>query len=184
LGYDAFISYSHGADLELAPVVRDGLQTLAKPWNRRRALSIFLDQSSLELSSELGRSLDERIEDTEWLVLFMSDVSAQSKWVGAEIAEWAAAKSKDRIALVLTSGEIVWDDRAKDFDFEQSTAVSESMRGIYTGQDSEPLYCDLRWTKTEVPASEMVRWPSGSAWRVPVVGTFGRFQRGTPRSGG
>ena len=87
MGYDAFISYSHESDLDLARVTRDGLQKLAKPWNRRRALDIFLDQSSLELSSELGSSLDDRIEDTEWLVLFMSETSAGSKWVGAEIAD-------------------------------------------------------------------------------------------------
>lgn len=147
MAYDAFISYSHDADLDLAPVIRDGLQRLAKPWHKRRALSIFLDQASLELSSELGGSLDERIDDTRWLVLFMSEQSAQSRWVGEEITLWAAKKSKQQIALVLTSGEVVWDDAAKDFDYERSTAVSEGMRGVYTGQDSEPLFLDLRWSK-------------------------------------
>ena len=147
MAYDAFISYSHGADLDLAPVVRDALQRLAKPWNKRRALNVFLDQASLELSSELGGSLDERIEDTRWLVLFMSEESAKSKWVGEEITEWTAKKSKEQLALVLTSGEVVWDDEARDFDYERSTAVSEGMRGVYTGQDSEPLFLDLRWTK-------------------------------------
>ena len=105
MAYDAFISYSHGADLELAPALRVGLQRLARPWNPRRALSIFLDQASLELSSELGSSLDQRLEGTRWLVLFMSEESAQSRWVGEEIAEWGATKSKDQMALVLTSGE-------------------------------------------------------------------------------
>ncbi len=147
MAYDAFISYSHGADLDLAPVVRDALQRLAKPWNKRRALNVFLDQASLELSSELGGSLDERIEDTRWLVFFMSEESSKSKWVGEEITEWTAKKSKEQLALVLTSGEVVWDDEAKDFDYERSTAVSEGMRGVYTGQDSEPLFLDLRWTK-------------------------------------
>lgn len=154
MAYDAFISYSHGADLALAKVMRDGLQKLAKPWNRRRALDIFLDQSSLELSSELGSSLDKRIDDTEWLVLLMSETSAQSKWVGAEIKEWADAKSKDRMALVLTSGEIVWDDDANDFDYERSTAINEGMRGVFSGQESEPLYLDMRWTKDVAEGEE------------------------------
>ncbi len=87
-GYDAFISYSHDADMDLAPAVRTGLQRLAKKWNRRRALSIFLDQSSLELTSELRAALDKRIGDTRWLVLLMSEVSAESEWVGAEIEQW------------------------------------------------------------------------------------------------
>ncbi len=120
--YDAFISYGHAADLDLAPAVRDGLQKLAKPWNRRRALSIFLDQASLELSPERGTSLDDRMKDTRWLVLFLSEQSAASKWVGAEIAESAAKKSKDQMALVVTSGEILWDPEARDFDYEWSTA--------------------------------------------------------------
>ncbi len=68
----------------------------------------------------------------------MSEEAAQSKWVGEEIGQWAATKSKDKMALVLTSGEVFWDDEARDFDYERSTAVSEGMRGVYTGQDSEP----------------------------------------------
>lgn len=151
--YDAFISYSHSADLELAKHLRDGLQKLSKPWNRRRALSIFLDQSSLELSSELGDSLGDRLDDTEWLVLLMSEQSAASKWVGEEIKEWAAARSKDQIALVLTGGTVVWDEVARDFDYDRSTAVNANMRNLYTGQDSEPLYLDLSWTKS-LPGGE------------------------------
>jgi hypothetical protein len=36
--YDAFISYSHAADLLVARAVEQGLQQLAKPWYQRRAL--------------------------------------------------------------------------------------------------------------------------------------------------
>ena len=35
---DAFISYSHSADSQLAPALRFGLERLTKPWYRRRAL--------------------------------------------------------------------------------------------------------------------------------------------------
>lgn len=52
-GYDAFISYSHSSDDRLAPAIRDGLQKLAKPWNKRRALNVFLDKLSLEVASGL-----------------------------------------------------------------------------------------------------------------------------------
>src|SRR5205807_10037379 len=40
-GYAAFISYSHAADGRLAPAVERGLERLARPWYRRRALRIF-----------------------------------------------------------------------------------------------------------------------------------------------
>ena len=39
--YDAFVSYSHAADGRLAPALQRGLQSLAKPWYRRRALRVF-----------------------------------------------------------------------------------------------------------------------------------------------
>ncbi len=39
--YDALISYAHGADREFAPALHQGLQRLAKPWNRRRATEVF-----------------------------------------------------------------------------------------------------------------------------------------------
>jgi hypothetical protein len=60
--YDAFISYSSEHDRELAPVLRDGLQRLARPWHRRRALEVFLDQSSLEVSSRLKDSLHTKLQ--------------------------------------------------------------------------------------------------------------------------
>src|SRR4051812_15053147 len=34
--YDAFVSYSHAADGELAPALQMGLQSLGKPWYRLR----------------------------------------------------------------------------------------------------------------------------------------------------
>ena len=40
--YDAFISYSH-ADAVFGQVLQRGLQHLAKPWNRRRAMEVFRD---------------------------------------------------------------------------------------------------------------------------------------------
>ena len=45
--YDGFMSYSHAADDRLAPALQQGLQRLAKPWNSRRALRIFRDETGL-----------------------------------------------------------------------------------------------------------------------------------------
>ena len=45
--YAAFISYSHSADGAFAPALQDGLQRLAKPWNQRRILEVFRDQTGL-----------------------------------------------------------------------------------------------------------------------------------------
>jgi hypothetical protein len=45
--YDAFISYSHAKDRPLAIALQGVIQTLGKPWFRRRSLRVFRDEGSL-----------------------------------------------------------------------------------------------------------------------------------------
>lgn len=70
--YDAFISYSHAADDALAPAVQRALQTLAGPWNRRRALEVFRDQTGLAVSPGLWTSLCAGLDESEHFVLLAS----------------------------------------------------------------------------------------------------------------
>ncbi|HEX9937163.1 MAG TPA: hypothetical protein VGB15_08565, partial [Longimicrobium sp.] len=51
--YDAFISYSHAADGQLAPRLEEGLERLAKPLLRPRALNVFRDATGLSATPEL-----------------------------------------------------------------------------------------------------------------------------------
>jgi hypothetical protein len=55
MAYNGFISYSHAADDRLAPALQRGLQLLAKPWNSRRALRLFRDETGL--STNLGTTV-------------------------------------------------------------------------------------------------------------------------------
>src|ERR1700680_2229687 len=55
--YDAFISYSHSADGRLAPAVQAGLQRLARPWYRIRALRVFRDESGVSVNPPLWTSV-------------------------------------------------------------------------------------------------------------------------------
>lgn len=55
--YDGFISYSHAADGLLAPALQSGLQRLAKPWNSRRALRIFRDETGLSTNPHLWSAI-------------------------------------------------------------------------------------------------------------------------------
>lgn len=50
--YDGFISYIHAADDRLAPALQRGLQRLANPWNSRRALRIFRDETGLSTNPD------------------------------------------------------------------------------------------------------------------------------------
>jgi hypothetical protein len=50
---DAFVSNSHSADQAFASHLQDGLQRLATPWNRRRALQVFRDVTGLAVTASL-----------------------------------------------------------------------------------------------------------------------------------
>jgi len=153
LKFDAFISYSHSSDPRLAPALRRALQNFAKPWWRRRALRVFQDASNLETNPDLWGTIQKALLGSRALVLLCSPASAASPGVGKEIAAWLAANREPGssyllrhrpILLVLTDGEIHWDEARRDFDWTRTTAVPRALSGAFPG---EPLWLDLRWAR-------------------------------------
>lgn len=141
VAHDAFISYSHGADGELAPALERGMERLARPWYRVRALDVFRDQSDLALTPHLWETIRTTLDGAGFLVVLLSPESAASRWVDQEVAHWCATRGTDALLLVLTGGELVWDDALGDFS-AGSTSVPPALRGRF---EAEPLYEDLRW---------------------------------------
>src|SRR3954463_12488413 len=88
MSYDAFLSYSHAADGELAPALQRGLQRLARPWNRKRALEEFRDRTGLGLTPALWPAIRCALEESEHFVLLASPKAAASGWVNQEIEHW------------------------------------------------------------------------------------------------
>jgi WD40 repeat protein len=144
--YDAFISYSHAADGKLAPALRAGLERLAKPWNRRRALRVFHDATGLAATPELWPTIQRALDDSRYFVLLASTEAAASHWVGQEVGYFLAAHDLDHLFVVLTGGDCRWDDAAHDFDRAESTAIPPPLFGRFR---DEPLYVDLRWARHE-----------------------------------
>jgi WD40 repeat protein len=145
MGYDAFISYSHAADGELAPSLQRGLQRLARPWYRVRSLRVFRDETGLSVNPHLWSSIEQALDDSGYLVLLASPEAAQSPWVGREVDHWLATKPVEHILPVLTEGELVWDAEAGRFDPERSTALPPSLLRAFS---EEPRHLDLRWAHT------------------------------------
>ena len=145
-GYAAFISYSHAADDRLAPAIQRGLERLAKPWYRRRALRVFRDNSGLAVTPALWSTIVTALDQSEYLVLLVSPQAAQSTWVGREIEHWKATKPVERILPVLTDGELHWDADHGGFDPDRSTALPPSLLGVFA---EEPRHLDLQWARTE-----------------------------------
>ena len=143
--YRAFISYSHAADGKLAPTLQSGLHRFAKPWYRLRAIRVFRDEASLSANPALWQSIVQALSSSDWFVLLASPESASSEWVGKEVSYWLATKAPERLLIALTGGELTWDERAGDFDWDRTNALPPVLRGVFA---EEPRYIDVRWART------------------------------------
>jgi hypothetical protein len=143
--YHAFISYSHAADERLAPAIQSGLQRLARPFYRLRALNVFRDKTGLAATPGLWSAIEAALQESAHFILLASPESARSEWVGKEVAWWLQNRSIDTLLIVLTGGELMWNATMHDFDEAHSSAIPGLLHGSLR---EEPLYVDLRWARS------------------------------------
>lgn len=148
--YKAFMSYSHAADGKLAPALQSAIHRFAKPWYRLRAIHVFRDKTSLSVNPALWPSIEKALSESEYFILLASPQAAKSRWVKQEIDHWLRNRSVDKILIVLTDGELVWDSAIGDFDWNKTTAIPANLQNFFT---DEPLFLDLRRAKIEEPLS-------------------------------
>lgn len=170
--FDAFISYSHAADGRLAPTLHSGLERLARPWYRLRALHVFRDTTNLAIRPDLWGEIVRHLEQSRWLLLLASPQAAASKWVAKELSWWLEHRSADRILVVLTEGEIVWDEAAADFDWHRTTALPQLLSGCFL---SEPHHGDFAWVRQQHDATL-----DSARFRDAVLGVASTL-RGVPK---
>jgi tetratricopeptide (TPR) repeat protein len=139
--YDAFISYSHALDKPVAAALQSIIQTLGKPWWRRRVSRVFRDDTSLSATPGLWPSIEEALTSSRFLVLLASPESAKSKWVTREVARWLECKGSGGLLIALTAGELIWDEDLGDFRPTTDPPISGLLRGHFR---DEPLWIDLR----------------------------------------
>ena len=144
--YTAFISYSHAADGKLAPALQDALHQFAKPWYKLRSIRTFRDTSNLSANPDLWSSIRVALAQSEYLLLVASPDAAASAWVPREVKAFLEDGSAKNIILILSEGELAWDDLTADFDWRATTAFPRLGRKVF---DSEPLWVDLRWARSE-----------------------------------
>ncbi len=143
--FDAFISYSHAADGQLAPQVQRGLQRLAKGTFQRRALRVFHDNTGLSTNPHLWGSIESALTGSEWFVLLASPEAARSEWVAREVTTWLASKPLDHILIVVTDGDIGFLPDA-GVDRTVTTCLPEA---LIDALDNEPRWLDMRWARTD-----------------------------------
>jgi len=126
--YAAFLSYSHSADRQLAALVQRALQRLGKPWYRRPTVKIFRDESSLSANPGLWTSIERNLDQSDYFLLLASPEAAKSPWVAREVEWWRDHRSADTLLIAVTDGKIAWDTQSGDFDWQQTTCLSATIR--------------------------------------------------------
>ena len=140
---DAFISYRHDPDSRVAQALKQGLERLAKPWYRRRALSVFLDSANLGAEDDLPQRIERELMGARYLVLLACPESAASHWVTREALFWCEQKGTSQLLVVLTGGELDWDEDAGAYS-DASTALNPAVRAELK---TEAKFVDLRWAR-------------------------------------
>ncbi len=141
--HDAFISYSHAVDSRLAPALEHGLERLARPWNRLRAMSVFRDESELGAADHLWGRITSHLDGSRFFILLACPEAAASRWVNREVSHWCDTRGTETMLLIWTGGTLAWDDEMQDFT-NDSTAIPDALRGRFVGV---PLYIDLVWAR-------------------------------------
>jgi WD40 repeat protein len=170
--YNAFFSYSHSADAAFATALHLALQRFAKPWNRRRALDVFRDQTDLSANPAVWTSIVSAMDQSEFLVLLASPGSAQSPWVIKELNHWRSIRPPEKLLIVLTNGDLAWDHATGDFDWTKTTALPRELEHYFT---AEPLWCDVRTLRSAKTLS-----PDSAAFQ-DAVATLAAPMHGKPK---
>jgi WD40 repeat protein len=144
--YDAFISYSHAMDGKVAGAVQAGLHRLARPWRALRALRTFRDTTTLSANPALWGSITAALDESRFFILLAGPEAASSSWVSREVEYWIARNGFDRMLVVVTGGELVWDAGAGQVDKARTTSLPPPLADALT---SEPRFVDLRWARSE-----------------------------------
>lgn len=142
--FDAFLSYSTALDGRLAPALQHGIERYAKPWYKLRACRVFRDTTNLNVSPDLWQAIEVALDCAPRLILLASPEAARSKWVHKEVQHWLSRHDPSSLCLVLTGGDIAWDDQASDFDWQRTDALPPTLAGVL---QREPLFVDMRWAR-------------------------------------
>lgn len=149
--YDAFISYSHAWDKDVAKAFQSALQGFDRPWYRPRSLKLFRDETNLAASPHLWREIEQGLTQSRWLVVMACPSAAVSPWVRQEIRWWLTHRSADTLLIGWTDGTLVWDAEGSSFDWSLTDALPQE--GMAQAFGEEPRWVDLRWLRSPEQAS-------------------------------
>ncbi|MFD2346956.1 toll/interleukin-1 receptor domain-containing protein [Sinorhizobium terangae] len=147
--YRAFISYS-SKDRSAAEKLQRSLESyrIPKPLRRsgihrnERVSPIFRDRSDLKASADLGQTIREALESSEYLIVLCSPAAANSQWVDREISFFKELGRSGNIIAVIVRGVPAVNDPVR----EPQGAFPKALVGLLGGDGSltEPLAADIQ----------------------------------------
>jgi len=160
LKYDAFISYSHSADRDLARCVEKTLWTFGRKWYQLRGVRTYRDETNLAAEPDLWPAIQNAIQLSRCLALCASPDSARSKWVPREVESFVKEKGVHGLCIVQTSGVLPWTDHlsAEEMLEREDGALSEAVWRLFEVSGIVPLVVDLR-TFRSIPEQRRLKDP-------------------------
>ena len=159
--FDGFVSYSHKTDSHIASALHTGLRRFGRPWYKLSSTRVFRDETNLTATPSLWGDVKNALDASEYLILMASPAAAKkSDWVPRELAYWLTGgryedpaqlgpdavirEQFEHLLIVLSDGNIVWDNERGDFDWLQTDALPDALASVF---DNEPFWVDLRWAR-------------------------------------
>ena len=112
--YCAFISYRHQSpDREIAGRLHTLIENYVSPASVRGKKGakhpgkVFRDREELPLSSDLGKDIENALDQSEWLIAVCSPRYMESRWCMRELTYFIERHGRERVLTVLAEGEPV-----------------------------------------------------------------------------
>ena len=161
--YRAFISYKHApADSAVAAEIQKRLEhyhipaAIRKKTGQDKIGRIFRDKEELPITSDLGDTISNALEDAEYLIVVCSSSTKLSAWVPREIELFLKTHSKKQVFTVLVDGEpseVIPEQLLTD-----TVTKTDPDGNVYEEEVTyEPLSCDFRAGLKEAKRTEISR---------------------------
>jgi WD40 repeat protein len=144
--YDAFISYSHRGDRELARSVERTLWRFGQPWYGIRGTRTYRDETNLSAHPDLWSSIRRGVEQSRCLLLLASPDSARSEWVPREVATAITRHGRNSVCTLLTAGVLPETDDISPGALAEceDSAMSKEVWDLLDAGEGERFVIDLR----------------------------------------
>lgn len=161
--YDAFISYKHGEiDTKVASEVQTQLERFRIPkaiqrsTGIRRINRIFRDKEELNITSDLNDTIENALQNSDYLIVICSTHTKESIWVQREIEFFLKSHPMEKVMTVVAEGEPV--DVVPEILFHREMELMTEDGAVKTVQvPMEPLSCDYRMKFSRARREELPR---------------------------